>query len=313
MRTPKTLLAAAAKSLAAPFACLALALAMSLAAPEAAAVDPPPTTPAICFVIDTNQSMGPYVDASMNLVREFTDSVLPGGNADNAWLAFVAFRTPPVSAPLTEYGARIVSGFSNASDRAAIEAAVASMEEAERSTQSFNGDSIAGVNESLKLDWDRYGGGLIIVVTDAGPLPRGDRRSSTGDAPGSVRDKAVARKVRIATIHIKTAAGDGNRDDDNDRAREAYENMASSLGGWNAYIPIEIPSTEACTEIFAEVATTLIQAYHGRSRNHGMEYLPDPPMPPRPGAMPLERSRPLGELLGHPVRLDGLGARNNAN
>jgi serine/threonine-protein kinase PpkA len=263
---------------------------------------------AVCFVIDTTMSMGPYIEETRSVIRNYYDAIMRSGNAENTYLAFVAFRSSPAAAPLTEYGTRLISDFKNANERAAIESAIAQVKEAEHSTHAFNEDSIAGINEALKLDWDRFGGGIIILVSDAGPLPRSDGNSASRDDPGAVRAKAEAKKVRLVTLHLRTPEGAANHR----YARDAYEALAADLAGRKAYIPVEVPSRESGPSAFARLQTELVNALDSAGRGMNPVSQAEAAKPPRPDETPEEAARNVGSLLGYSVRLDYLGAKNKA-
>ncbi|MDR1315225.1 MAG: VWA domain-containing protein, partial [Deltaproteobacteria bacterium] len=267
-----------------------------------------PQKVAICFVIDTTMSMGPYIQASLDVVRRFYDGILKGGNADNTYLAFVAFRSSVKAAPATEYGTKLISDFRNANERGAIEAAISEVREAKASTHAFNEDSIAGVNEALDLNWAKYGGGIIILISDAGPLPRNDRQSASRDDPSSVKDKADAKKVRIVAMHLKTSEGGNNHR----YAQNAYEGMVAAMGSRRAYIPIDIPTPEAGPSAFAEVTDELVRAHSDMARDMNRKP-PDEATDPRAGESPQEQARNVGSLLGYSARLDYLGSKNKTS
>jgi serine/threonine-protein kinase PpkA len=260
---------------------------------------------AVCFVIDTTQSMGPYINAARRVIKSFYDKVMQGPNPDGTFLAFVAFRSSPQAAPLTEYNTKLIADFTSASDRGAFDEALSRVQEAEHSTHSFNEDSIAGINRALKLDWEKYGGGVIMLISDAGPLPRSDKRADSRDDPLGVRAKAEKMGVRIVTIHLKTPEGSGNHR----YAQGAYESMAFEAQGNVGYIDIPVKTAEDGTPVFAETTDDLMTAFADATHNPGSA----PPPAPEPEAKeesPQDRARKLGSLLGYSVRLDYLGTQN---
>ncbi|MDR1079593.1 MAG: VWA domain-containing protein [Deltaproteobacteria bacterium] len=264
---------------------------------------------AICFVIDTTQSMGPYIEATRDAVLRFYDKIMEGTGAENTYLAFVAFRSSVDAAPDTEYTTKLISDFTNAQNREEIEAAIAEVEEAQSSTHAFNEDSIAGINRALELDWDRYGGGIIIVVSDAGPLPRSDRLSASRDDPDAVKGKADAKKVRILAIHLRTREGGNNHR----YAQSAYEGMVAMTGAHKAYIPIPIPSHDPeHTQVFGEVAEALVMGLDSWYRDMARTPPDDAYQPAGADQKPLDQANNLAATLGYSVRLDYLGAKNKS-
>ncbi|MDR1035632.1 MAG: VWA domain-containing protein [Deltaproteobacteria bacterium] len=263
----------------------------------------------ICFVIDTTMSMGPYIEETLDVIGRFYDAILKGPNAANTYLAFVAFRSSLEAAPDTEYETEVIADFTNATNRDAIEKAIDQVEEAEFSTHAFNEDSIAGMNRALDLDWTKFGGvkgGIIILISDAGPLPSSDRYSASRDDPAGIKGKAEARNVRITTIHLKTPEGRNNHR----YAQDSYMDMVMQLGARSGYLDVQIPSREEAREKFAEVADNLVEAVSAYNREMGRPLPDSAEQPPKPEETPAQRAANLGALLGYSVRLDYLAARN---
>ncbi|MDR1040461.1 MAG: VWA domain-containing protein [Deltaproteobacteria bacterium] len=276
--------------------------------PEPAKPDEPQQV-AICFVIDSTRSMGPYIKATRDFIRNFYDSIRESGNAANTHLAFVTFRSSPEAAPGTEYRTRRVSEFKDADKSTEILAAIADVEQAVASTHAFNEDSIAGINEALALDWKKFNGGVVILVTDAGPLPIDDPYVATRDTPQTVKENAGLKNVRLAVIHLLTPEGKDNKD--HGYALEKYGELVVELAGTKLYIPIPIDSVDAGPAAFARHQSLLVTTLEKAARGQ-IPVTPEEAANPKMEETEEERTQKLGALLGYSVYLDYLGTQNKA-
>lgn len=124
------------------------------------------------MVIDTTISMKPYIDQSLNVVRAIFDSVAKDKLDDKVSFGIVAFRNSTKASPKLEYVTKVVSDFRDATKRGELEKALSGLEEAKASSHSFNEDSLAGVKAALdELNWQPYANRVLLLITDAGPLP----------------------------------------------------------------------------------------------------------------------------------------------
>lgn len=133
----------------------------------------PPKT-GIALVIDTSISMKPYIEQSLNVVRQIYDKIETDKMADNVGFAVVAFRSSTTATPGLEYVSKVVSDFATAKNRKSLEDKLAQVREAAVSSHDFNEDSLAGVYKAVEaLNWGDYSSRLILLITDAGPLKTG--------------------------------------------------------------------------------------------------------------------------------------------
>ncbi|MDR2461011.1 MAG: VWA domain-containing protein [Deltaproteobacteria bacterium] len=269
----------------------------------------PPKQPklGIAFVIDTTISMQPYIEATRDITRRLYKALLASGNAENTYLAFVAFRSSMKAQPAIEYTTKVISQFTNALDRASFEAALSKVEEAKVSTHSFSEDSIAGIMTAINdLNWEPFDGGVIILITDAGPLDLSDKFKKHDYTPRAVFEMASQKNIRIVTLHIKTPQGEKNHR----QARDSYEAMVFESGGTRAYIPLEIEDPTLGAQLFTKHTDTLIQNLESALRS--LDPVPSDMPKSQPGSPQTSEASAadIGALLGYSIRLDYLGTTN---
>ena len=170
-------------------------------APKDAKDDGVPRT-GIAMVIDTTISMKPYIDQSLNVVRAIFDSVAKDKLDDKVSFGIVAFRNSTKASPKLEYVTKVVSDFRDATKRGELEKALSGLEEAKASSHSFNEDSLAGVKAALdELNWQPYANRVLLLITDAGPLPLSDANASTSLDVRELADLAASRNIRRKGQH----------------------------------------------------------------------------------------------------------------
>lgn len=262
---------------------------------------------AIAFVIDTTISMGPYIDKSLDITRSIYDEVSRQKRGDSVALGVVAFRNSLEATPRLEYTSKVISPLRKATDRAAFEEALGQVKEARVSTHAFNEDASSGLLTAIKeLDWSPYDGRVIILITDAGPLPITDPYQSTMMSTREMADLAKDNKIKIITVHVKSAKGKTNHD----YAREAYQKLSPPDGDLSTYFPLEAATPEAGAEGFAETVDNMVD-------NLSQALFGDPSKVKSPEGGPAaegsqDQAREIGRLLGYSIRLEYLGRVNQS-
>ncbi|MDR1297569.1 MAG: VWA domain-containing protein [Deltaproteobacteria bacterium] len=189
----------------------------------------------VAFVIDSSISMGPYIEGSLQFAREFYDDMAKEILPENTGLAVVAFRSSLDFAPGLEYTSRVVADFVTASDRAAFEDALGRVREAGASSHSFSEDSFAGILTAVnELDWYSYDGRILVLISDAGPLPDTDPLRSTDLGPAGVGETLKAKNIKFVAVHLKTPAGQANHR----QAETAYRTLSLAAAGEDYYVDI---------------------------------------------------------------------------
>ena len=254
----------------------------------------------IALVMDTTISMKPYIEQSMTVVRSIFDAVEKDKLTDRVGFGIVAFRNSTKASPGLEYLTRVVSDFRDASQRKELEQALSGVEEAKVSTHSFNEDSLAGVKVALEqLDWQPYANRVILLLTDAGPLPLSDTEASTSLDVREMADLAASKNVRIVVVHVRTPLGKDNID----YASKAYTALSAVPGGKSAYIPIVAQDGTVGSQAFARAATGLSTALVASAR----QTQPLKPSDKPAGQDPEALGKQLGEQLGYSMRLEYMG------
>lgn len=273
-----------------------------------AAPSGPPRT-AIAFVIDTTISMKPYIDQSLNVIRSIYDQVEKDKLGNDVAFAVVAFRNSTEAAKGLEYTATVISDFATADNRKALETELAKVQEAKASSHSFAEDSPAGIKTALdQLSWGPYSTRVLMVISDAGPLPASDKYASVKMDMPELADYARAKGVWITAVHVKSSGGQK----DHASAEKAYRVLTRLSDNRSNYQAVPAPTPAEGAKNFAAVAKALTSGVVNMVRQTLAGKLVTRPAAEaaKPGAAPaspeMEAQR-MAEALGYAMQLEYLG------
>lgn len=258
----------------------------------------------IVFVLDTTLSMKPYIEQSLNVVRSTFDRIEKENLGESVGFAVIAFRNNTTFNTQIGYTTLKVSDFVTLKDRKTLEDALAKVEEATVSTHSFNEDSLSGIKSAVdELAWEDYHSRVIVLITDAGPLPADDPLTQTKMAPAEMLDYAKAKNIWLTAVHIRSPGGKNNHS----YAEKAYRELTRTASGEASYMPIPAPTPKQGAESFARTATALAESLTKVVKATAQLAAPEKPKPADKEDSPEERARRIGETIGYAMRLDFLG------
>ncbi len=262
----------------------------------------------IAIVIDTTISMGPYIDQCKAMVKTIFDRLAKDKLTDHVGLAIVAFRNSTDASPKAEYTTKIISDFVTVENRSQLEDSLKELNECKVSTHSFAEDSLGGVYvaaESLK--WDDYDSRIILLVTDAGPLPPTDRYRSVFMEPRELNDYTRKKGIWTVVVHVQTPAGKK----DHESAQKAYQEL-SLRDGKSQYRTIKTDNAKMGAEYFRRVgeatAKTMADMVSFTAEGRLMTR-------PKNEAAGKKEDSPedMAERIGYAMQLDFLGRANKTS
>ncbi|MDR0338919.1 MAG: VWA domain-containing protein [Desulfovibrio sp.] len=258
----------------------------------------------IAFVIDTTISMKPYIEQSLSVVRSSFDTIEKENLEDGVGFAVVAYRSSTAKNPKVGYTTRMVSDFKTLKDRKSLEDALSQVEEAAVSTHTFDEDALAGVKAAVdELSWDDYYTRIIVLISDAGPLPPGDPLALTRMGSAEMLDYARARKIWLTVCHIRTPAGKK----DHAYAEKAYRDLSRTSDGASSYMPINAPDTATGRKSFDATARRLATSLTKVAQATSSLKAPEPKLFKAKRENPEEEAARIGEAIGYAMRLDFIG------
>ncbi len=264
----------------------------------------PPKT-GIALVIDTTISMKPYIDQSLNVVRQIYDKIEQDKLEDNVGFAVVAFRNSTTATPGLGYVSEVVSDFATAKDRKNLEEKLGKVQEATVSSHDFNEDSLSGVYKAVEsLSWSGYSSRLILLITDAGPLKSTDKYASVSMGPNELNDFARQKGIWITALHIKSPGGAKNHA----YAEQSYRALSKLSGNRSNYQVVAAPTAAAGAKQFAEVAKVLATGMVDMVKNTASGKIMTKPKDEKPQKLTAEEEAArLAATLGYAMQLEYLG------
>ncbi|MGU3496672.1 vWA domain-containing protein [Xanthobacteraceae bacterium A53D] len=214
----------------------------------------------VTFVIDTTQSMQPYIDEVRNAVKRLRDRMAGGPQADRFRFGLVGFRDSTRIVPQLDYVTKVFLPLSETSTADKFLDAIGKVQAAAVSSDGFTEDSIGGVYTAMdKMDWSGFGGRYIILITDAGPRAS-DANALMGNLAPRELQALLERQNQIAlfTLHLKTPTGRH----DHDSAERAYRQM-SFYAETSLYFPIEGGQPSAFAQQVQALSGELSQMVEG--------------------------------------------------
>lgn len=160
----------------------------------------------VAFVIDTTQSMGPYIDEVRDYVIGMRRDLDAIGLRDNFDFSLVGYRDSLRANADVEYVTEIFRDFGDPGDFNALSSDVARMVPAQVSTTNWREDAFAGLDDAInRLSWGSVNGRVVFLITDASPRSINDslaRDPSLG--PASISALINSRNVSLFIVHMKT-------------------------------------------------------------------------------------------------------------
>lgn len=168
----------------------------------------------LVFVIDTTLSMGPYIEATKDFVRNVYAALDARGIADRFRIGVIGFRDNVAYAPGAAYVTRIYRDLGAAAPDD-INEQIARIRPSEAPTRDWREDSFAGLRAAaLDLDWGAVDARIALLVTDASARDADDDGAQFG-AFGAASVRAIMQQqgIKVIALHLRTgearrAAGD---------------------------------------------------------------------------------------------------------
>ncbi len=281
--------------------------------PGSAQKDTSPTKPrtAIAFVIDTTISMKPYIDQSLNVIKGIYDQLQKDKLNNDVAFGVVAFRNSLKASPDTEYESLVISDFTTADNRELLETELAKVHEAGKSTHTFAENSPSGIKLALdNLSWNDYATRMLIVISDAGPLPSTDPYATVKMDMPELGDYARAKGVWISAMHIKSPSGKK----DHVEAEKAYRSLTKLSDNRSNYQAIQASTPDEGAKNFAIASKAVTSGIVNMVKMTIDGKLVTKPKdePATAKLTPEQEATQMAQALGYAMQLEYLG-KVNAN
>ncbi|CAD5204110.1 serine/threonine-protein kinase [Pseudomonas sp. FEN] len=216
---------------------------------------------AIVLVVDTTESMQPYIDQVRDVVHELQSQIAQRGELDSVSFGLIGFRNNVQKTPGLEYLTKTLVTLDQGRDPERFLELARQVKASTISSHSFNEDSFAGVMQAVDgMDWSGYGGRLILLVTDAGSLRKNDPYSSTRMNEAEIRQAALGKQIKIYALHLRSDAGKKNHAFAEQQYRTLTADANPRIG--DLYIPVQGGDVHKLGERVGEIGSVFANLVH---------------------------------------------------
>ena len=210
----------------------------------------------IHFVIDSTQSMGPYIDRTREAVARVYSAIEAQDLDNQVSFGLTAFRDNLDERPELEYLTRRYVSLQQGTDVAQFFDRVNALSPAETSSRDFREDAYAGVKSAIEeTNWNDFDARYVVLITDAGPRDSYDSLGSTRLDAQALRQLAFDKGVSIWVLHLRTPAELA----DHAQAESLYKDLSYFPGIGDFYYGVELGEVDEFGDVLEALANQITQ------------------------------------------------------
>ena len=212
----------------------------------------------LVFVIDTTESMQPYIEQTRAAINEIVGGIRNSAVRDNVRVGLVAYRDSLLDTPALEYATRIYAKPDFGQPIDAVEPAIANVHDARASSLGFDEDPIGGIKAAIDgIDWSGDAGRYMILVTDSGARTADNPHSVTHLGIDEIHELLAAKGIALFVIHLLTPEGEAAHD--HTKAAAQYHALSRFGAAGSLYFPVPGGAPEAFRPVVQALSLTLLQ------------------------------------------------------
>ena len=210
----------------------------------------------IVFVIDSTQSMRPYIERTREVVRKVYDTIDAAGLSDQVSFGLTSYRDDLGRAPKSEFLVRNFVSLKEGGEPQRFFSQVQTLDAATTSNADFIEDAFAGIKSAIEANpWDDFDARNIVLVTDAGAREANDAFSSTRLGVDEIRQLAQDRGIAIWVLHLRTPRGAKNHR----KAERQYKRLSEYPGIGDLYYGVGMGKVEDFGRVLQTLADQLAE------------------------------------------------------
>jgi hypothetical protein len=245
----------------------------------------------IHFVIDSTQSMGPYIDRTREAVARVYSAIEKQGLTNQVGFGLTAYRDNMDEVPELEYLTRRYASLQQGTDVKEFFDRVNSLEPAQVSSKDFREDAYAGIKSAIEeTDWTSFDARYVVLITDAGPRDSHDSLGATRLSAQALRQLAFDKGVSIWVLHLRTPEAS----EDHDSAASLYKQLSFFPGIGDFYYGVSLGQVDEFGDVLEALAGQITQQV--LATTNGL-----PPIPLKQQQMAVETQ--LEQLQGRVAKL----------
>jgi len=210
----------------------------------------------IHFVIDSTQSMGPYIDRTREAVARVYSAIEKQGLSNQVSFGLTAYRDNVAEVPELEYLTRRYVNLQQGVDVKQFFDRVNSLDAASVSSRDFREDAYAGIKSAIEeTDWTEFDARYVILITDAGPRESPDSLGATRLSAQALRQLAFDKGVSIWVLHLRTPAEGA----DHESAEKLYKELSFFPGIGDFYYGVRLGEVDEFGNVLEVLAKQITQ------------------------------------------------------
>jgi hypothetical protein len=210
----------------------------------------------IHFVIDSTQSMGPYIDRTREAVRSVYSSIARQSLTNQVNFGLTAFRDNVREVPDLDYLTRTYVTLEQGANEQTFFDRVNTLEPSNVSSRDYREDAYAGIRAAIEnTQWDGFDARYVVLITDADPRDSDDGLGATGLSAQALRQLAYDRGIAIWVLHLRSDSAAANHA----RAEELYRKLSFYPGIGDFYYGVELGKVDEFGTVLEALANQITQ------------------------------------------------------
>lgn len=210
----------------------------------------------IHFVIDSTQSMGPYIDRTREAVRKVYAAIAGQGLNNQVNFGLTAFRDNIEQVPELDYLTRSYVSLAQGADETTFFSRVNTLEPSSISSRDYREDAYAGIKAAIEnTNWKNFDARYVVLITDAGPRESEDSLGSTGLSAKALRQLAYDQGISIWVLHLRSDSPAA----DHARAENLYKQLSFYPGIGDFYYGVELGKVDEFGRVLEALANQITQ------------------------------------------------------
>ncbi len=210
----------------------------------------------IHFVIDSTQSMGPYIDRTREAVARVYAAIERQGLTNQVSFGLTAYRDNVDMVPELEYLTRRYVSLAEGTDVKTFFANVNALKPAEISSRDFREDAYAGIRSAIEdTDWEKFDARYVVLITDAGPRESHDSLGATRLSAEALRQLAYDKGVSVWVLHLRTPSESA----DHELAEQLYKQVSYYPGIGDFYYGVSLGQVDEFGTVLEVLANQITQ------------------------------------------------------
>ncbi len=252
----------------------------------------------IHFVIDSTQSMGPYIDRTREAVARVYSAIKSQELTNQVSFGLTAYRDNLDQVPELEYLTRQFVSLEQGTDVKEFFQRVNSLSPSPVSSRDFREDAYAGIKSAIEdSNWEQFDARYVVLITDAGPRESHDSLGATRLSAQALRQLAYDRGVSIWVLHLRTPSAAA----DHEQAEALYKQLSYYPGIGDFYYGVSLGQVDEFGNVLEVLANQITQQV--LATTNGLPPIPLPQQQQQQQQQQPQEQTQLAQLQGRVAKL----------